>query len=219
VVTRGLLQLLDRRELEGVIAHELSHIGNHDIRLTTALSAIVGTLTFPFRISTMPIHAAFRANQALGFAAASVGVTVLMWYVLGVREELNALTDEHLAGTIPTFIQWWGIHALLAPLYALVVAPILALLIRQGVSRQREFLADADAALLTRDPAGLASALIKIGHARGERLSVGEGSVHLYIVDPEGEGSLLHWLFPSHPPLEQRIQLLARMGQGISRTA
>jgi heat shock protein HtpX len=91
------------------------------------------------------------------------------------------------------------------------------LLIRQALSRQREFLADADAALLTRDPAGLAGALITIGQFRGERLSVSEGSVHLYFVDPEGEDSLLHRLFPSHPPLEQRIQLLARMAQGIAR--
>jgi heat shock protein HtpX len=217
VVTRGLLQLLDRRELEGVIAHELSHIGNHDIRLTTALSAVVGTLSFPFRVSTMPIRAAFRANGAIGAVALSMGFAVLVWCVLMTWDGLQALTDEKLAGNIPTFIQLWGIHALVAPLYAVVVAPIVALLIRQALSRQREFLADADAALLTRDPAGLAAALIKIGKFRGERLSVGEGSVHLYFVDPEGEDSRLHWLFPSHPPLEQRIQLLARMAQGIAR--
>jgi heat shock protein HtpX len=217
VVTRGLLQLLDRRELEGVIAHELSHIGNHDIRLTTTLSAIVGTLSFPFRVSTLPIRAAFRVNGTIGAVALSIGCAVLVWCVLLTWEGLQALTDEKLAGNIPTFIQVWGIHALVAPLYAVAVAPIVALLIRQALSRQREFLADADAALLTRDPAGLAAALIKIGRFRGERLSVGEGSVHLYFVDPEGEDSLLHRLFPSHPPLEQRIQLLARMAQGIAR--
>jgi heat shock protein HtpX len=217
VVTRGLMQLLDRRELEGVVAHELSHIANHDIRLTTALSAIVGTLTFPFRVSTMPIRAAFRVNGAIGAVAVAMGCAVLVWCVLITWEGLQALTDEKLAGNIPTFIQVWGIHALVAPLYAVVVAPIVALLIRQALSRQREFLADADAALLTRDPAGLAAALIKIGKFHGEHLSVGEGSVHLYFVDPEGEDSLLHKLFPSHPPLEQRIQLLARMAQGIAR--
>lgn len=217
VVTRGLLQLLDRRELEGVIAHELSHIGNHDIRLTTALSAIVGTLSFPFRIVTMPIQAAFRANRVIGVVALSIGFAVFVWCVLITWEGLQALADERLAGDIPTFIHVWGIHALVAPLYAVMVAPIAALLIRQAVSRQREYLADADAALLTRDPAGLAAALIKIGKSRGERLTVGEGSVHLYFVDPEGEGSLLHRLFPSHPPLEKRIQLLARMAQGIAQ--
>jgi len=217
VVTRGLMQLLDRRELEGVIAHELSHIGNHDIRLTTALSAIVGALSFPFRLATMPIRAAFRTNGAIGAVALFMGFAVLVWSVLITWEGLQALTDEKLAGNIPTFIQLWGIHALVAPLYAVAVAPIVGLLIRQALSRQREFLADADAALLTRDPAGLANALVKIGKSRGERLPVGEGSVHLYFVDPEGEDSLLHRLFPSHPPLEQRIQLLARMAQGIAR--
>jgi heat shock protein HtpX len=219
VLTRGLMQLLDRRELEGVVAHELSHIGNNDIRLTTVLSAIVGTLSFPFRVSTMPIRVAFRVNGAIGAVALSMGVAVLVCCVLITWEGLQALNDEKLAGNIPMFIQLWGIHALVAPLYAVVVAPIVALLIRQALSRQRECLADADAALLTRDPAGLATALIKIGKFRGERLSVGEGSVHLYIVDPEGEDSLLHRLFPSHPPLEQRIQLLARMAQGIARQA
>ena len=217
VVTRGLLQLLDRRELEGVIAHELSHIGNHDIRLTTALSAIVGTLSFPFRVFTLPIRAAFKANLAIGTAALSVGFGVLIWGMLGTWDGLQALTEEKVAGNIPTFIQVWGVHAVVAPLYAVVVAPVLGLVIRQGLSRQREFLADADAALLTRDPAGLATALIKIGKHRGERLSVGEGSVHLYFVDPDDEDSLLHRVFPSHPPLEQRIQLLARMAQGIAR--
>jgi heat shock protein HtpX len=217
VVTRGLMQLLDRRELQGVIAHELSHIGNHDIRLTTALSAIVGTLSFPFRVATLPIRAAFGVNGSLGAVALAMGVAVLVWCVLLTWEGLQTLTDEKLAGNIPTFIQVWGIHALVAPLYAIVVAPVVALLIRQALSRQREFLADADAALLTRDPAGLAGALIKIGQFRGERLPVGEGSVHLYFVDPEGEDSLLHRLFPSHPPLAQRIELLARMAQGIAR--
>ena len=217
VVTRGLLQLLDRRQLEGVIAHELSHIGNHDIRLTTGLSAIVGTLSFPFRVFTLPIRAAFKANLAIGTIALSLGFAVLVWSVLATWDGLQVLTEEKLAGNIPTFVQVWGVHALVAPLYAVVVAPVLGLVIRQALSRQREFLADADAALLTRDPAGLAAALIKIGKHRGERLSVGEGSVHLYFVDPDAENSLLHRLFPSHPPLEQRIQLLARMAQGIAQ--
>lgn len=219
VVTRGLLQLLDRRELEGVIAHELSHIGNDDIRLSTALSAVVGTLTLPFRIATMPIRAAFGLHQAFGAVALAAGFCVLTWYGMSAWEGLKDLADEQVAGHIPTFIRWWGIHVMLAPVYAVVVAPLLGLVIRQCVSRQREFLADADAALLTRDPAGLANALIKIGRARGERLAVGEGSVHLYFVDPEGEDTFLHRLLPSHPPLQQRIALLARMAQGVEEAS
>lgn len=154
-----------------------------------------------------------------GAVALAAGFCVLTWYGMSAWEGLKDLADEQVAGHIPTFIRWWGIHAMLAPLYAVVVAPLLGLVIRQCVSRQREFLADADAALLTRDPAGLANALIKIGRARGERLAVGEGSVHLYFVDPEGEDTFLHRLFPSHPPLQQRIALLARMAQGVEEAS
>jgi hypothetical protein len=92
-----------------------------------------------------------------------------------------------------------------------------ALLIRTAISRQREFLADADAVLLTRDPEGLALALVKIAAARGDRLRVGEGSVHLYFADPYADDdSLIHQMFPTHPPVNQRIALLARMGSGIA---
>src|SRR4029453_8127927 len=108
---------------------------------------------------------------------------------------------------------------------------VFALLIRPAVSGQREFLADADATLLTRDPEALALALVKIGSARGEHLQVSEGVVHLYFVDPVSlgprlvawwrrlGGSLLHCIFPSHPPLAERIELLARMGSGIGGQA
>jgi Zn-dependent protease with chaperone function len=114
---------------------------------------------------------------------------------------------------------WWAAHATLVPVYALCVAPVVALFVRQAVSRQREFLADADAVRLTRDPEGLALALVKIGAARGEPLRVGEGSVHLYIVDPTGSRSLLHRVFPSHPRLEDRIELLAKMGSGMPQAS
>ena len=66
VVTRGLLTLLSKRELEGVVSHELSHIGNHDIRLNTALSALVGMISGPLTLVTAPVRWAFRSSQALG---------------------------------------------------------------------------------------------------------------------------------------------------------
>jgi SH3-like domain-containing protein len=111
------------------------------------------------------------------------------------------------------------VYVWVAPLYAVFAVPVVALLIRQAVSRQREFLADADAALLTRNPEGLALALVKIGAAGGERLRVGEGTVHLYFVDPRSKGSWLHAVFPSHPPLERRVEMLARMSSGIAPSA
>ncbi|MGH9257664.1 MAG: M48 family metalloprotease [Vicinamibacterales bacterium] len=219
VVTRGLLTLLERRELQAVIAHELSHIGNHDTRLTTLLAALVGTTSLPLRVCFAPVGFAFRLHPALGvlagFMAFFVGLQVLAVFWLS----LTALGSEEASRLLPGFMWWWAAHGTLTPVYALFVAPVAALFIRQAVSRQREFLADADAVRLTRDPEGLALALAKIGAACGERLRVGEGSVHLYIVDPRGAGSLLHRIFPSHPPLEDRLELLAKMGSGIPRAS
>lgn len=90
----------------------------------------------------------------------------ILWFVLGVLRDV-----------------FWWLGTTGPPIYVMFVSPVVALLIRQAVSRQREFLADADAVLLTRDPEALALALVKIGAASGNRLNVGEGSVHLYFVD------------------------------------
>ena len=215
VLTRGLVTLLDRRELEGVIAHELSHIGNHDIALGTTLAALVGTLNIPFatfgaifrRVLALPVG----IGIVLGIAGLQIARFIGEFYVGGLLE----LMDSSQWTDFPPLLRWWGLHAMLAPAYAMFVAPVLALVMRQAVSRQREFLADADAVLLTRDPEGLALALIKVTTASGQRLRVGEGSVHLCFTDPFTE-SFMHRLFPSHPSPERRIELLARMGSGIS---
>ena len=203
VVTRGLLRLLDRRELEGVIAHELSHIGNHDIRLTTTLAALVGVASLPLRF--------WR------FAPPVLLVSLICWSLL-LQLILSSVLGIHGSRNLPAVWRWLGTMG--PPVYVMFVSPVVALLIRQAVSRQREFLADADAVLLTRDPEALALALVKIGAAGGNRLNVGEGSVHLYFVDPlESGASLLHRMFPSHPPLSARIELLTRMGSGIAPAA
>lgn len=219
VVTRGLLALVDRRELQAVIAHELSHIGNHDTRLTAILAALVGTTSLPWKILLAPVRSAFDKN-AVGGVFVALFVVFMSWQFLwAVWSGLAYLGSEEMARETPRYMWWWVAHAMVAPVYALFVAPVAALLIRQAVSRQREFLADADAVTLTRDPEGLALALAKIGAAGGERLRVGEGSVHLFIVDPRGARSLLHQVFPSHPPLQDRLELLAKMGSGIPRAS
>jgi hypothetical protein len=113
----------------------------------------------------------------------------------------------------------WGLEfAKLLPVYVVFGAPGIALLIRQAVSHQRAFLADADAALLTRDPEGLALALVKVGAAAFDGPSISEDTAHLYFIDPM-PGSRLHRVFPSHPPLVRRIDLLARMGNGVAPSA
>jgi heat shock protein HtpX len=211
VVTRGLLSLLSKRELEGVVSHELSHIGNHDIRLNTALSALVGTISVPLMLVTAPVRWAFRSSQALGLLVLIVALPLAGSMATGLVAGVVALFHGDVAGELPVFLRWWAVHAMLAPVYATLVAPVAALMIRQAVSRERELLADADAALLTRDPEGLALALARIGTSSGKRLAVAEASVHLYVVDPHGDASLLHRIFPSHPPLQQRIQLLRQM--------
>jgi len=219
VVTRGLLTLVNRRELQGVIAHELSHIGNHDTRLTMILAALVGTTSLPWKVALAPVRYAFRTNPVAGACSAFFFICVGWLLLNAFWSSLIYLASDELSQEVPPFMWWWIAHTLVAPVYALWVAPIASLVIRQAVSREREFLADADAVRLTRDPEGLALALAKIGAAGGERLRVGEGSVHLCIVDPHGGGSLLHRVFPSHPPVVDRLQLLAKMGSGLPEAA
>jgi heat shock protein HtpX len=145
VVTTGALRLLDRRELEGVFAHELSHIGNHDIRLNTVAASIA-----------LFLHSRYLA-----------------------------------VGT-------------------LYVGPLLAARIRASVSREREFLADADAALLTRFPQGLLRALAKIGSAGSAIAGSNAAFSHFYFADPAmaGKESFSGRLLTTHPPIRDRIRRL-----------
>ena len=220
IVTRGLLTLLDRRELEAVVAHELSHIGNYDIRLSTTLAALVTIASLPLKVLAMFFRPRGRTKNLP--VATAVGGAITAFIAIKVVATVGFYVGMFSVGAfawMPSYVRWWNLHATIAPMYAVFLSPVFALLIRQAVYWEREFLADADATLLTRDPEALALALVKIGSAGGERLRVGEGVVHLYFVDPVSLGSLLHRLFPSHPPLAERIELLARMGSGIGHEA
>ena len=123
-VTQGLLALLDHRELEGVLAHEISHIGNRDTRLNTVVAAIALFLRLPYLL---------RQEQKKQQRASGVE-----WNPIRSRNRI-VLTIAML----PIYI------------YVFFVAPLVAAVIRAAISRSREFLADADAALLTRNPEGL----------------------------------------------------------------
>ena len=214
-VTRGLLTLLSRRELEGVVAHELSHIGNHDIRLATALASLTAAVTAPLRAVVAVFRAAFRVHFMLGALLSCFAVAFVVSALNPALEVLSLPRDAESLREMPMFLRWWALHALLSPIYAALIAPPLAAWTRWAIVREREFLADADAVLITRDPEGLAMALAKIGQAREERLRVSEASVHVYLVDPlEDSGSWWHRVFPSHPPLSARIDMLLRMGTG-----
>ena len=219
VVTRGLLQLLDRRELQGVIAHELSRIGNHDVGLSTRLAALIRTVSLPLRILSGPIRIAFRLPLQAGvIVVLSVLLVLLKGDFVAIAWGLTSDVIEMMQYYIPgSPYYWWSVYAKFAPWYVVFGAPVAALLIRGAVSWQRELLADADAALLTRDPEGLALALVKIGAAATERLEIAAGTVHLYFVDPRP--AWIQIVLPSHASLTARIDLLARMTNGITPSA
>jgi heat shock protein HtpX len=176
-VTRGLMEKLDRRELEGVMAHELSHIGNRDTLLMTTVVVLVGTL-------------ALMGDLALR----------LTRFGAGGRRSYKGKNSSA------------GLILMVAAVIAVILAPIAARLIAFAVSRQREYLADASGALLTRYPDGLAGALEKIRADSDPLDSATKATEHLYFVNPlTDHASALNNLFSTHPPIEERIRLLRAM--------
>ncbi len=177
-VTRGLLQKLEPLELEGVLAHELSHVGNRDTRVATISVLLVGVV-------------ALLADFFLRWT----------WFGAGARRG-----NRDKGGGAATLI-----ILAVALLFALL-APLAAQAIRFGLSRQREYLADASAALLTRYPPGLASALEKIAADPDPLEAANKATEALYTVNPLKEhGSFLNRLFDTHPPIEERVRLLRAM--------
>lgn len=170
-VTTGLLDKLDRLELEGVLAHELSHIKNYDVRLATVASILVGMIIL---LSDMFQRSMFWGRRR------------------GSREGRGGSGLVVLVG-----------------LALAVLAPLFAQLLRLAISRNREYLADSSAAMLTRYPEGLASALEKIS-ADPEPLEVAnKATAHMYIIDPLREwGGYVNSLFKTHPPVEERARRL-----------
>ena len=180
-VTQGLLNMMDKNELSGVLAHELSHIGNRDTLLQTVVVVLVG----------------FIAIIAYVF-------TRSMWFGVGGN---NRRGNNREGGG-----QLGAILALVGIIFV-VLSPIVAQLIQLAISRKREFLADADGALLTRYPEGLASALEKIQGYNQPMKTANNATAHLYISNPFGPHAEkgLAKLFMTHPPTEERIAILRGM--------
>jgi len=175
VATTGILQRLDRRELEGVIAHELSHIKNYDIRLLLVVGVLVGTIAF-----------------------------VTDWFLRSLWWGGRRNREERSGG---------GIFLLVGIVLA-ILAPILATIIKLAISRQREYLADASGALITRYPEGLARALEKLSKDREVLEAATNATAHLYITNPFKDKNFGAWfagLFDTHPPIEERIKRLRSM--------
>jgi heat shock protein HtpX len=170
-VTRGAIEKLDKNEIEGVIAHELSHVGNRDILLMTVIVVLVGFVSL---MSHWFLRFSFfggRRNRDGGQIGAILGLVGLILAIL---------------------------------------SPLAATLIQLAISRKREFLADADGALLTRYPEGLASALEKISQDQTPLPEANDATAHLYIANPFKKKKLFS-LFSTHPPIEERIKILREM--------
>lgn len=174
-VTRGLLDTMNRVELEGVIAHEIAHVVDRDVLLGTVVATLVGAVVL----------------------VAELVLRATLWGASGSRRR-------------------GGEAALLVALPFLLLAPLAAQVVRFAISREREYLADAQGALLTRYPPGLASALRKIAAARGVPMRASHAATaHLWISQPSRlEGERTGWLerlFATHPPIEERIRRLEEM--------
>ncbi len=178
-VTRGARQRLSKLELEGVIAHELSHVRNFDIRTMAITAVLLGMVVI-------------AADLFLRWT----------WYGAGARGRYRGKGEG--AG---------GAALLVIALVLAVLAPLVARLIQSAVSRQREYLADASGALLTRYPEGLASALEKIAQDADPLDVATKGTRHLFISDPflRVNRSSLNNLFSTHPDIGDRIRRLRAM--------
>jgi len=171
-VTRGLLEKLNRLELEGVIGHEMAHIQNYDIRFMTLVSVLVGTV-----------------------------VLLSDWMLRGLRYSRRGGSGGK-----------GGNPLALIGLVFVILAPITAKLMQLALSRQREYLADATGAKLTRYPEGLASALEKLTADTDPLEVANKATAHLYIINPLTEHKgWTNKLFSTHPPIEERVKRLREM--------
>ena len=170
-LTTGIIEKLDKYELEGVIAHELSHIKNYDILLSTVVSVFVGLVVI---LSDFFSRWMFRSSR---------------------RDNDNNSSN--------------AIFALIAIVF-LILSPIFATLMQLLISRKREYLADASAVELTRNPDGLINALIKISSDTEPIETANKSTAHLYIVNPfkEKRNKSKDNLMSTHPSLENRINAL-----------
>jgi len=185
-VTTGLLAVVNREELQAVIAHEMGHVRNLDVRLMTLIAALVGVIVL--------------LSNGMGRMLRGGGG------LLGGKGRKGGGSGLAIAALV-VFVLW---------VITLILAPIISRIMAMAVSRDREYLADATGAELTRNPAALASALQKIEGHEAPTTHIEEGAAHLCIADPLGrdvnlkEGRLAD-LLATHPPMAMRITRLEGM--------
>ena len=177
-ITTGLREKLTRDELQGVMAHEMAHVRNYDIRLMLLMAVLIGTIVMLADVFLQilrfgPRHSSRRDSKDGKGGGAAVAILIVLAVLLAI------------------------------------IAPILAQIIQLAVSRQREYLADATAVQLTRNPEGLANALRKLEADTDVLESANRGTAHLYIVNPIKKfEARANSAFSSHPPIQERIKRL-----------
>ena len=171
--TTGLLEIMDDNELEGVMAHELGHVKNYDIRVSTIVFGLVAAVGI---LADFALRMAFFAGSNRNRDSGALGLVLVLIGIVG-----------------------WIVAWLIGPL------------VRAAVSRQREYLADASGAEMTRFPDGLASALQKLGEYGRPMRKVDSAMAHMFINDPIKPG-FVERAFSTHPPIPKRIARLRELG-------
>jgi heat shock protein HtpX len=171
--TTGLLAIMDDQELEGVMAHEMGHVKNYDIRVSTIVFGLVSAIGV---LADFAIRMAFFSGGRRDSRDNNLGAILILIGIVG-----------------------WIVAALIGPI------------VTAAVSRQREYLADATGAEITRYPDGLASALKKLGEFGRPMRRASSSMAHMYIADPVKPG-LVERVFSTHPPIPKRIERLRNMG-------
>lgn len=210
VVTRGLLARLERRELEAVLAHELSHIGNYDTRLATLTAILSWGLRLPLALFVEPVRLLCRLHPVAGIVGAIALLPGFSAFDL-IDLPMGRGTIVLLSRLEVLLVGAVGLAT--SGLSVLLVSFAAGLLLQRAISRQREYLADAEAFLLTRAPGPLARALAKLAASGGLPMRVSGAFSHLYVTDPF-VGGAPWWdrIFSTHPPVGARLARLAEMG-------
>ena len=172
-LTTGIINNLENEELEGVIAHELSHVKNYDIRLMMIVIVCIGIITL---LSDWMLRSFIWGGRGRSSNSKGNGAMIIVGLVLAI------------------------------------LSPIFARLIQLAVSRKREFLADASAVAMTKNPQGMIDALQKLGLDKEPLEAANKATAHLYITNPlknlHGGVGMFSKLFATHPPLSERVNAL-----------
>ena len=177
--TSGLLQIMDDKELEGVMAHEMAHVKNYDIRVSTIVFGLVSAIGL---LADFAIRMAFYSNFNRDSRDGNAAAIQLAFWAIGI--------------------------------VAAIVAWLIGPLVSAAVSRQREYLADATGAEITRYPEGLASALQKLGEYGRPMRRPSKSMAHMYISDPVKPG-FVERMFSTHPPIGARVERLKKIGSSF----